>query len=128
MTEIRSHKSLIAWQKAMQLIKKVYLLTAGFPAEEKFGLVSQARHSAVSIAANIAEGHGRRTRKDFTQFLDVARGSANELETHLLIGVELGMVSNDDVAESLAGIDEVQRLLRGLANSLEKSDKTRVKP
>jgi four helix bundle protein len=89
--EIRgSHRNLIAWRKAMALVLLVYRETAGFPAEEIYGLKSQIRRSAVSIPSNIAEGTARNTLKEWVQFLGIACGSAAELETQVELAIELG--------------------------------------
>ena len=82
-SQIRSHRDLIAWQKAMVLVEDVYRITAVFPKEEIYGLTSQIKRAAVSIPANIAEGQGRRSKREFQQFLGNARGSLLELDTHL---------------------------------------------
>ncbi len=94
MAKINSYKDLIAWQKAMEMVAAVYQVTAKYPADERFGLVSQSCRAAVSVPSNIAEGYGRRTKADYVRFLDVARGSANEIETQLLIAVRLGLVTH----------------------------------
>ena len=78
---VKSYRDLIAWQRARDLVREVYLLTATFPVGERFGLVSQMDRSAVSIPSNIAEGYGRATTQDYLHFLRIARGSAYELET-----------------------------------------------
>lgn len=78
-------KELTVWQKAVDLATDVYRYTKNFPAEEKFGLTSQIRRSVVSISSNIAEGVGRKSKKEFKHFLDIAYGSASELETQLLV-------------------------------------------
>ena len=77
----RHYKELVVWQRAMALVTRVYRLTAGFPDNEKFGLVSQLRKAAVSVPSNIAEGQGRSTIGEFKQFLGHARGSLFEVET-----------------------------------------------
>src|SRR5690606_40758515 len=79
------------WQKAMDITEEVYLLSAEFPKEEKYGLTSQVRRSAVSIASNIAEGAGRNTKGEFRNFLSVASGFSNELYTQLLLSYRLKM-------------------------------------
>ena len=86
---INSHKDLIVWQKSIKLCKSIYKLTDKFPKEETFGLTSQMRRCAVSIPSNIADGRNRGTRKDFSQFLRIALGSASELETQIEISREL---------------------------------------
>ena len=83
--EIKSFKDLIVWKKSFDLVKKIYTLTKSLPSEEKFGLVSQMQRCAVSIPSNIAEGKDRQTANSFRYFLTIARGSASELETQLLL-------------------------------------------
>ncbi len=85
-----SYRDLIAWQKAIRLALEVYRLTRAFPRDELYGLTSQMRRAAVSIASNVAEGKGRFSCKEFAQFLYRARGSLLELETQLFIASELG--------------------------------------
>jgi len=79
----KPHHKLNVWKKAIHFVKRIYQITGEFPSEEKFGLVSQMRRSAISIASNISEGAGRNNKKEFNQFLGVAQGSASELETQL---------------------------------------------
>jgi four helix bundle protein len=119
MTSIVSFRDLVAWQKGMDLVVAVYRLSQSFPTEERFGLAAQVRRAVVSVPSNIAEGHGRRTRSDFVHFLDIARGSANETETQLLIAERLGFISPERNAPVLKLVDEVQRLQKALVNSLE---------
>jgi four helix bundle protein len=83
--DIQSFKDLKVWQKAIDLSVLCYQLTADFPRDETYGMAAQVRRAAVSIAANIAEGHGREHTRSFVQFLRIAQGSAKELETHLII-------------------------------------------
>jgi four helix bundle protein len=82
---IRSYRDLRVWQQAMDLAEACYRATRQFPREELYGMTSQIRRAAVSVAANIAEGHGRDSTGEFVQFLRVAQGSLKELETHLLL-------------------------------------------
>ena len=114
----RHYKELVVWQKAMQLVTDVYRVTAGFPEEEKFGLVSQLRRAAASVPSNIAEGQGRSTAGEFQQFLGHARGSLFEVETQLVIAKNLGIVGETEVLNLQDRIDEVGRLLNGLRRSL----------
>jgi four helix bundle protein len=79
--KVESYRDLLAWQKAMELVTEIYRLSQGFPKEELFGLASQLRRAAVSIASNIAEGHARITKREYRQFLGHARGSLSEVET-----------------------------------------------
>jgi four helix bundle protein len=114
----RSYRDLIAWQKAMDLVTGVYTVSAGWPKEEQFGLVNQARRAAVSIPANIAEGQGRRGDKEFLRFLLIAHGSLFELETHLLIAQRLTYTSDALAAPLLQQTAEIGRLLNGLIAEL----------
>ncbi|MBI4090183.1 MAG: four helix bundle protein [Candidatus Kerfeldbacteria bacterium] len=82
-------KDLRVWQRSIALVKRVYTITKNFPNDEKYGLVAQIRRSAISIPSNIAEGHLRGTKKEFRQFVVIARGSCAELETQLVLAHEL---------------------------------------
>ena len=89
MNSIQSNRDLIVWQKSMDLVTLIYKIAKYFPDEEKFGLSSQIKRSAISIPSNIAEGYGRNYRKDYSRFLQIARGSLFECQTQLEIGVNL---------------------------------------
>jgi four helix bundle protein len=108
-----NHKDLVAWQKAMDLVLKVYTVSKEFPSEEKFGLTNQIRRAAVSIPSNIAEGAAERTIKDNLRFLSQALGSANELENQLLICERLQYIHNNYI---IAELIEVRKLIYGLIN------------
>jgi four helix bundle protein len=95
-----------------------YSLTAGFPAEERFGLVSQMRRASVGVVSNIAEGYGRGTTPDYTRFLRVARGSLFELEAQSIVALDLGILRKDDQHALQAGIDSCAKPLSGLIRSL----------
>ena len=112
----RGHHKLDAWRVSRQLVTSVYRLTQGFPKSELFGLTAQTRRAAVSIPANIAEGAARTGEREFIQFLNIARGSLSELETHLLIAVDLSYVRDQDPVFGL--LDRVSKLLTGLHKSL----------
>ena len=103
------HKNLRVWNESMELAERVYKLTASFPREELFGLVSQMRRCAVSIPSNIAEGYGRGTNAELIHFLYISLGSSNELETQLELSKRFSYVSDDDFI-----------LLDGLNNSVNK--------
>src|SRR5690242_19387804 len=90
----RKHHDLQVWQEGMALAKDIYAATASFPKEEIYGLTSQMRRAAVSLPSNIAEGAARGTKKEFLQFLIIARGSLMELETQILLSKELGFLNN----------------------------------
>jgi four helix bundle protein len=114
---VSSYRDLIAWQKAMMLAEEVYALTAGFPSEERFGLVAQIRRCTVSIASDLAEGHGRLTTKDWQHFLAQARGSTQELETQLLLAARLRFADSKSVQPALEHAEEVGRIINGLLHA-----------
>lgn len=111
-----THKDLIVWQKAMDLVEEVYRLTETMPRSETYGLASQIRRAAVSVPSNIAEGAARNHEKEFVQFLYVALGSVAELETQLLLAERLKFVKK----VPLDGLTEVKKLLLGLIRSKKK--------
>ena len=96
---MKNFKELIIWQKGIEIIKKVYQLSKQFPSEEKFGLVSQITRAAVSIAANIAEGSSRNSDKDYGRFLQIALGSAFEVQTYLIIAKEMNLANSQEIIE-----------------------------
>ena len=112
------YQDLLVWQKAMDFAERVYGLSKKFPAEEKFGLTSQLNRSSVSIASNIAEGAGRDSRKEFTQFLSVAMGSCFEAETQMLMASRFGFVKEEEIKLLIEQTSEIQRMLTGLKKSL----------
>ena len=118
-----SYKELIVWKKSRELTSAVYRATQAFPPSELYGLTSQTRRAAVSVASNIAEGQGRLTRGEFRHFLGQARGSLLELETQLIIAMDLGFLSEDDLKSFETRIAEVSRILNGLMESLRESSK-----
>ena len=118
-SEIKSHKDLIVWQKAVSLSLLTYKLTKGFPQREVYALSSQMRRATVSIASNIAEGKSRRTRKDFQHFLHMAYGSAAELETQLLIARQLSFCNEHQFQENNSLLSEVSKMLRAMIQKLE---------
>lgn len=118
---IRSHRDLIVWQKAMDLVVTVYKATGTFPKAETYGLTSQIRRAVTSIPANIAEGQGRRLAKEFVYFLANARESLWELDTHLESARRLGFINHDTHHELQSQLDEVGRILNGLMRSVSNS-------
>lgn len=108
---IESYRDLEVWKEAILLVKEVYLQTRAFPQEERYGLVSQIRRSAVSIPSNIAEGRTRGSRNELRQFLQIAFGSGAELETQLLISKELGYLSEDRYLLCIERLDRIQKML-----------------
>jgi four helix bundle protein len=115
---IKSHRDLLVWQRAMDLTVEIYSATQHFPREELYGLTSQVRRASSSIAANIAEGQGRRQAKEFSMFLSHARGSLLELDTHLELAARIGYLSKPDNERLRGGLDDVGRLLNGLMRSI----------
>ncbi len=118
MDKIRSYKDLIVWQKAIGVVTDVYLTTKKFPSEERFGLSSQMQRAAVSIAANIAEGHGRGTRSDYAHFLDMSNGSVSELETLFIIVRKLSYCSDEQCSKIEGQLHEVGKMLGSLRSKL----------
>ncbi|CAN5254963.1 four helix bundle protein [soil metagenome] len=104
----------------MEIAEKVYLVSAGFPSEEKYGLTSQIRRSAVSIPSNIAEGAGRNTKGEFKNFLSIANGSSNELITQLLLSQRLNLIDKSSAEALLQDVVEVQKMNYALIKSLER--------
>ena len=127
MAKIANHKDLVAWQKGMDLVEMLYRLSAGFPADERFGLTAQIRRAGVSIPSNIAEGFGRSGLPDYLRFLDMAIGSANEVETQLLIVIRLGFLQDVHAQEVLDLTIEIQKILKGLIRSPRRSSKQNVR-
>lgn len=114
----RNYRDLFAWQKAMDLVVKVYEIIKGFPKEEIYGLTSQLRRAVVSIPSNIAEGQGRHSAKEFPRFLSIAHGSLREVETQLLIACRLAYLAEEELKPLLELCGEAGRLTQGLSNSL----------
>jgi four helix bundle protein len=115
---IRTFKDLVVWQKAFELCLLLYRATRSFPSEERFGLTAEVRKTARSVAYNIAEGHRRRSTTEYVRFLDIAAGSAAELETQLLLARDLGYFEDADARSVLALHGEVERMLASLARTL----------
>ena len=104
----------------MSLAEQAYRLTARFPKDEVYGMTSQIRRSGVSIAANIAEGHGRENSGAFVQFLRMSQGSLKELETHLMLAERVNLVKMEDVAPLLERCDELGKMMRSLIRSIQR--------
>ena len=115
---MRPHQKLEAWSKSIELVIDVYKLTELFPKEERYGLTSQVRRAAVSIPANIAEGAGRHSKKEFAYFLSNSQGSASELETELLIALRLGYLEESRFAGLVTQLERIGRLITGLRRSV----------
>ena len=117
-TKAANFKDLLVWQKGMALAKIVYQLTGAFPADDRFGLVSQMRRAAVSIPSNLAEGQARHTTGEFIQFISHAEGSVAELETQMLLSIELGFVQKPAATDALVLLVELRKMLNALRRRL----------
>ena len=115
---IKSYRDLIVWKKSVSLVCDVYRMTAQVPRDERFGMTAQLRRAAVSIPSNIAEGHGRATRGEYLNALSIAHGSANEVETLILISQCLGFLNQEGSGQLSAQIDEIHRMLARLRSRL----------
>ncbi len=120
MGDIRSHRDLVAWQKAVDLGIEVYRVSATFPASERFGLIAQIRRASVSVASNIAEGYGRGSTADYIRFLRAARGSLFEVDTQATFAARLSYLPEADGAALMERIRECGRILAALIRSLER--------
>ena len=116
---MKDFRDLQVWQKAHRLTLAAYSSTSTFPREEMYGLTSQIRRCAASIAANIAEGCGKRGNPEFQRFLNIASGSASELEYHFLLARDLGFLSDSDYNKLDAAVVEVKRMLASLVRKVE---------
>jgi len=115
----KDYRDLIVWRKAFCLALAIYKETALFPAQEKYVITSQLRRASVSVPSNIAEGEGRNSKREFRHRLSIALGSIREIETQVLLSIELGYLRPTSAEGIMALADEVGRLIRGLSNSLE---------
>lgn len=108
---IRSYRDLLIWKAAVDLAVECYSTTRTFPATETYGMTSQIRRSSASIAANIAEGHGRESREVFVNYLRIAQGSLKELETHLIIAGRVGLMPSSELGSLLEKSDEIGKMI-----------------
>jgi four helix bundle protein len=115
---VRSYRDLLVWKRGIDLVEAVYRISAGWPASEAYGLTGQVRRAAVSIPANIAEGHGRGSDKELARFVAISRGSHCELETHLIIASRLQFLAETDFVQIQSLSQEVGRLLYGFSKRL----------
>jgi four helix bundle protein len=115
----KGYKDLLVWQKGIELVKEIYKLTKPFPSDERFGLVSQMRRAAVSIPSNIAEGQARHTTKEFIQYLSHAEGSLAELDTQIIVSMELGLCAPGTAARPQELGGELKRMLNALRRKIE---------
>lgn len=108
---MHNYKQLDVWDRGIELAAFIYEATKDFPKEEKFGIISQMRRSAVSISSNIAEGAGRNSDKEFRQFLNISFGSCSELETQLIISLKLGYLTEKESENLLSELTEIQKMV-----------------
>jgi four helix bundle protein len=118
MSQIKPYKDLLVWQKAIVLVTDIYKETQSFPAEERYGLTSQIRRSAVSVPSNIAEGYGRNSTGDYKRFLQVAVGSLYELQTQLEISLKINLLKNEVHNTLFEKTAELDRMLYSLINKI----------
>lgn len=118
---MQDFRKLQTWQRSHALVRRVYSLTRAFPEDERFGLTSQARRAVVSIPANVAEGAGRGGKREFGRYLDLAFGSASELEYYLLLAYDLSLLTATDYETVSAELSQVKRMLAGLSRRVRSS-------
>ena len=116
---IQNYRDLGVWQKAIALSVSCYRVTSEFPKEEIYGMTAQIRRASVSVAANIAEGHGRENTRTFIHFLRISQGSLKELETHLVLAEKVGLLTEEGAQPLSAAADEIGRMLRALIRALQ---------
>lgn len=107
---MHNFKELKIWNRAMDMVVEVYKTTEKFPPEEKYGITSQIRRSAVSVPSNVAEGAGKNSDKDFVRFLSIAQGSSYELQTQLILSQRLGFINKDNCDAIVNDISEIQKM------------------
>jgi len=117
---MHNFKELNVWKKAIDLSELVYRNTRQFPTDERFGLTSQIRRAVVSVSANIAEGAGRKSDKEFLNFLSIANGSCFELQSHIIIPTRLEYIEKDIANEVLSLIIEIQKMIHALSQKLKR--------
>jgi len=108
---VKTFRDLRVWQKAHELVLKVYKFTKGFPTDEKYGLVSQLRRSAASVPTNIVEGFKRSSKKEYAHYINIADSSLEETKYHIILSADLGYLSQDQIAELTDSCDQVGRML-----------------
>ena len=119
MTYIKSYKELIVWQKAIKLVKEIFILTEKFPKSELYGIISQMRRAAIAIPSNIAEGYGRKSSKEYMQFYSIAYGSALELETQIIISKDLLFTPVENFGKVDLLLEEVSRMLNSMISRMK---------
>ena len=118
MMKAKHYQDLVVWQRAMEVAKLTYLIVKKLPKEETYSISDQMRRAAVSIPSNIAEGHARNSTREFLHFLSIANGSKAELQTQLMICVQVGYFADTDISELINKLDEVGRMIHALSRAL----------
>ncbi|MCM2301787.1 MAG: four helix bundle protein [Flavobacteriaceae bacterium] len=118
MSDIKTYKDLLVWQKGIEIVKEIYILCNDLPKDEVYGLQSQMKRSSISIPSNIAEGYGRNYTKSYVQFLIIARGSLLELETQVIISKELALITQDKYDNIINLITEENKMLNAFIKSI----------
>ena len=117
---MHNYKEIKIWQKGRELVKFIYELTKKFPKEEVYALTSQVRRAVISIPSNIAEGAGHFSNKEFSRFLEIAYASSCELDTQIILALDLDFINQNELNDFSNYIGEIQKMLNGLIKSLEK--------
>ncbi len=117
--DIKSYRDLLVWQQAMDLAVSCYKLSKSFPKEDLYGITSQLRRSSASVAANIAEGHGRESSASFVQFLRIAQGSLKETETHIILAGKLELGSREELKSAIVACEEIGKMTRSLIRAIQ---------
>ena len=118
MSDIKTYKDLLVWQKGIEIVKEIYILCKDLPKDEVYGLQSQMKRASISIPSNIAEGYGRNYTKSYVQFLKIARGSLLELETQVIISKELALITQDKYDNIINLITEENKMLNAFIKSI----------
>lgn len=121
MGKVESHRDLVVWQLGMDLVEQMYQVARELPDSERYGLVSQMTRAAVSVPANIAEGHAWGSRNEYAQFVTIARRSLMEVETYLMLVIRLGFLSESRIQPTLDLVTRIAQLLTSLRNRLKRN-------
>ena len=125
---VQNYRDLKVWQKAMFLARAVYEISETFPKHQRYGLVSQLQRAVISVPANIAEGRSRHSGKEFTYFLNIARGSLAEVETYIILAQQLDYIASTKSEELLSLSNEITRMLFGLREKLQANAESKLQP
>jgi four helix bundle protein len=115
---VAGYQDLLVWQRSMDLVERVYRLTANFPRSEEWGLTAQMRRAVISVPSNIAEGYGRQATGDYRHHLSIGRGSLLELETQVLLGKRLEYLQSSDADSVISEIEQISKMLATLISKL----------